>query len=121
MNRIALSSLVLAAAFAGSAFAESPNAGVRNDQFTSSRTRADVNAELAAYKQSGVNPWSTQYNPLRSFKSTATRADVTAAYLATRDEVAALNSEDSGSAYLAHARVTGVPATTLAGQPRNAQ
>ena len=122
MNRkLALSSLVLAAAFAGNAFAESPNAGVVNDQFVSSRTRADVQAELAAYKQAGVNPWSTQYNPLRSFKSTATRADVTADYLASRDEVNALNSEDSGSAYLAQVRVTGVPPTTLAGQPRNAQ
>lgn len=121
MNRIATSAFVLAAAFAGSAFAESPNAGVRNDNFTGTLTRAQVQAELAAYKQSGVNPWSTQYNPLRSFKSATTRAEVTAGYLASRDEVAALNSEDSGSAYLAQARVTGGPPTTLAGQPRNAQ
>jgi hypothetical protein len=122
MNRkFAASALVLAAAFAGSAFAESPNAGVRNENFTGTATRAQVQAELAAYKQAGVNPWSTQYNPLRSFKSTATRADVTAEYLASRAEVAALNSEDSGSAYLAQARVKGVPPTTLAGQPRNAQ
>jgi hypothetical protein len=122
MNRkLTLSSLVLAAAFAGSAFAESPNAGVANDNFVSSRTRADAAAELTAYKQSGVNPWSTQYNPLRNFKSTATRADVTAGYLASRDEVHALTAEDSGSAYLAQARVTSVPPTTLAGQPRNAQ
>jgi hypothetical protein len=122
MNRkLALSSLVLAAAFAGNAFAESPNAGVVDHAFVSSKTRADVQAELAAYKKSGVNPWSIQYNPLRSFQSTATRADVTAEYLASRDEVHALNSEDSGSAYLAQARVPSVPPTTLAGQPRNAQ
>ena len=122
MNRkLAISSIVLAAAFAGSAFAESPNAGVYNDHFVSARSRADVQAELAAYKQAGVNPWSTQYNPLRSFQSTATRADVTAAYLAARDEVHALNSEDSGSDYLAQARTVGTPSTTLAGLPRNPQ
>jgi hypothetical protein len=92
-----------------------------NDNFVSAKTRAEVQADLAAYKQSGVNPWSTQYNPLRSFQSTTTRAEVTADYLAARDEVNALNSEDSGSAYLAQMRVTGVPPTTLAGQPRNAQ
>ncbi|MCG2594467.1 DUF4148 domain-containing protein [Ramlibacter sp. XY19] len=122
MNRkLTTTALVLAAAFAGSAFAESPNAGVGRDTFSGARTRADVQAELVAYKQAGVNPWSTQYNPLRSFKSATTRADVTADYLASRAEVAALNSEDSGSAYLAQARVTGVPPTRLAGQPRNAQ
>ena len=120
-SKLALSSLVLAAAFAGNAFAESPNAGVVNDNFVSTKARAEVLAELAAYKQSGVNPWSTQYNPLKSFKSTASRAEVTADYLASRDEVHALNAEDSGSAYLAQARVTSVPPTTMAGWPRNAQ
>ncbi|MDB5858183.1 MAG: hypothetical protein JWQ76_1872 [Ramlibacter sp.] len=120
-TKLALSSLVLAAAFAGNAFAESPNAGVVNDNFTSSKTRAEVQADLAAYKQAGVNPWSTQYNPLRGFQSTRTRADVVADYLASRDEVHALTSEDSGSGYLAQMRVTGVPPTALAGQPHNPQ
>jgi hypothetical protein len=46
---------------------------------------------------------------LASFKSNTSRQEVVAEYLAARDEVAALNSEDSGSAYLtqggaAHAR-----------------
>jgi hypothetical protein len=120
-SKLAFSALVLAAAFAGSAFAETPNAGVVNDNFVSSKSRAEVQADLAAYKQAGVNPWSIQYNPLRSFRSTTTRAEATADYLAARDQVNALNSEDSGSAYLAQMRVTGVPPTTLAGQPRNAQ
>jgi hypothetical protein len=35
------------------------------------------------------------------FKSTATRADVQAQYVAARDAVAAMTREDSGSAYLA--------------------
>jgi len=120
-SKLALSSLVLAAAFAGNAFAESPNAGVVNDHFVSSKTRAQVQADLQAYQQSGVDPWSTQYDPLRSFHSSTTRADVVADYLAARDEVQALTSEDSGSAYLAQARVTGVPPMTLAGQARNPQ
>jgi hypothetical protein len=117
--KLALSSLVLAASFAGSAFAETPT--VVNENFVSSKTRAEVQADLAAYKQTGVNPWSTQYNPLRSFQSSTTRAAVTADYLAARDEVHALNSEDSGSGYLAQVRTTGVPPMALAGQPHNAQ
>src|SRR5690606_21467267 len=63
--RTVLSSLVLAATFAGSAFAETPNA-VPEAAFTASKSRAEVMAELQAYKQAGVNPWSTTYNPLRS-------------------------------------------------------
>ena len=115
MNRnIASIHAITAAAFAGQAFAESPT--VLKDDFVSTASRAQVNAELVAYKKAGVNPWSTQYNPLRAFKSDTSRAQVTAAYVAARDEVAALNSEDSGSAYLAQA-VTPRMGTTLAGQP----
>ena len=119
MNRIALASIVLASAFAGSAFAESPIYG--NDPFTGVKTRAEANAELAAYKKAGVNPWSTQYNPLKYFKSTTTREAVVSAYLMSRDEVHALSGEDSGSAYLAQAHTTSVPSRTLAGTPANAQ
>lgn len=119
-SRIVLSSLVLAASFAGSAFAESPNA-VPEAAFTSSKSRAEVLAELQAYKQAGVNPWSTSYNPLRGFQSAGTREAVVAEYLASRDVVHALTGEDSGSAYLAQARTPGVPSNLLAGHPVNAQ
>ncbi|MEP6792550.1 MAG: hypothetical protein ABI907_14345, partial [Ramlibacter sp.] len=67
----------------------------------------------------GTSVWSTQYNPLAKFKSAASRAEVTAAYAASRDQVAAFNGEDSGSAYLAHNAVRGAGVTTLAGQPVN--
>ena len=118
MNRtIATSALILAAAFAGQAFAESPLQG--DAGFAGSRTRAEVQAELVTFKK-GPNPWSTQYNPLRSFQSGTSRDAVTAAYIASRDEVKALNGEDSGSAYLAAARSLNT-ATTLAGQPVNAR
>jgi hypothetical protein len=97
--RIALSSLVLAAAFSGAAFAESP--GPQTFPFTSSLSRAEVLADLQQYRAAGVNPWATSYNPLRGFKSVVTRAEVVAGYIASRDEVRALNGEDGGSQTLA--------------------
>jgi fructose-bisphosphate aldolase class 1 len=117
MNRYAVALLaVSAAAFGGQALAESPNA-VAEQQFQGGKSRAEVQAELAQYKQAGVNPWSISHNPLRAFKSTAARADVTAQYIAARDEVAAFGREDSGAAFLAR-NGQSVPAeTTLAGQP----
>jgi hypothetical protein len=56
-----------------------------------------VQTELDSYQRAGVNPWSTSYNQLASFRSTTTREAVTAEYLASRDQVHAMNSEDSGS------------------------
>jgi len=118
MNRNVITALVLAAAASGSAFAD--DITIDNTPFQSTRTTAEVKAELQAYRQAGVNPWSIAYNPLKEFRSGQTRAQVTAAYIASRDEVAALTSEDSGSAYFAQGH--GTPAsTTLAGQPRAAQ
>jgi hypothetical protein len=120
MNRNrTLIALVLSAAAAGTAFAESPT--VVNDTFVSTKSRAEVQADLAAYKKAGVNPWSTTYNPLRGFKSATTRESVTAAYIASRDEVAALHGEDSGSAYFAQGGHAVPGSATLAGQPARAQ
>jgi hypothetical protein len=70
-------------------------------QFNGSKSRAEVQAELGQYKQSRVNPWSTTHNPLASFKSDRTRAQVQADYIASRNRVAAFTGEDSGSSYLA--------------------
>jgi len=116
MNR----TLIAAVAFfaASSAFAESPLAG--NTPLVGASTRAEVQAELQQFKASGVNPWAQSHNPLRGFQSTKTRAQVTAEYLQSRDATAALNGEDSGSAYLS-ARTPSVAAPILAGQPVNAQ
>ncbi|MEJ5990719.1 DUF4148 domain-containing protein [Ramlibacter sp. PS3R-8] len=121
MNRksFTIASVVLASAFTASAFAETPT--IVTEPFVSTKTRVEVQAELAAYKQAGVNPWSTQYNPLRGFRSATTRDAVTADYVASRDAVRALGSEDSGSAYLAQQRSNALESSTLAGQPRNAQ
>ena len=118
MNRKSLTALVIATAFAGAAFAESPT--VIRDDFVSTKSRTDVQAELFAYKKAGVNPWSTSYNPLAQFRGTASRADVTAAYIADRDTVAAITGEDSGSAYFAQLPPV-QRSETLAGQPANGQ
>jgi hypothetical protein len=122
MNRKIATALVLAATTAaGSAFAETPFA-VQPDNFTSTRTRAEVQAELHAYKKAGVNHWSFMYNPLRSFQSTLTREQVVADYVASREEMAAIHSEDSGSAYFSRQAGTRQGAsTTLAGQPTEAR
>jgi hypothetical protein len=120
MNRKIASALLIAAAAGSNAFAETPT--VVNEAFVSTKSRAEVQAELFAYKQAGVNPWSTSYNQLAGFKSTLSRQQVVADYLRARNEVAALHSEDSGSAYFAQASTHRVnDSAILAGQPVNAQ
>lgn len=111
-------SAVLVALAATSAFAETPT--VVKDDFVSTRSRADVQAELFAYKKAGVNPWSMSYNQLAGFRSAVSRDQVVADYIASRNVVAAINGEDSGSAYFAQAHRNGAT-TTLAGTPLNAQ
>jgi hypothetical protein len=107
-----------AASFA--ALADTQEGSPLPQNFQPAATRTQVQADLAAYKQAGVNPWSTSYNQLGQFKSGLTRADVRAEYIASRDQVAALTGEDSGSAYLAQTAARRVDTgTNLAGQPRN--
>jgi hypothetical protein len=118
MNRNIAIALVLAAS-AGTSFAD--DITVDTTPFASTATRAEVQAELQGFKQSGVNPWSNRYNPLAQFSSQRTRAAVTAEYTNARDRVAAFTGEDSGSAYLAAHDGEAVAATTVAGQPRNPQ
>lgn len=100
MNRhIAIAVIAATAAAAGTAFGEDYNS--HNPVFEGSRTRAEVQAELARFKQSGKNPWSKWYDPLADFRSGKTRAQVVGEYAASRDRVAAFTGEDSGSSYLA--------------------
>lgn len=122
MNRLSQQSslgLLLLAALAGNVRAETPT--VVNESFVSTRTRAEVVAELAEYKKAGVNPWGASYNPLRQFRSVTAREAVAAAFIASRDEVKALHGEDSGSVYLARARTPQAETQWLAGTPRAAQ
>jgi predicted dinucleotide-binding enzyme len=118
MNRnIAILFGVLAAS--GSALAD--DITIDTTPFKSTATRAEVRAELDTFKQSRVNPWSMQYNPLAQFRSTRTRADVVAEFVGAREQVAAFNGEDSGSAYLARHDDGDAVAVPVAGQPRNPQ
>ena len=100
-------SLALAAALSLIGFAAHADDGDLSGQFAAGTnaaapaTRAQVQSELATYKKSGVNPWSTSYNPLASFQGQKTREQVRNEFLASRNAVSAMTSEDSGSAYLA--------------------
>ena len=117
--KLKIASAVLFAAVAGSALAETPT--VVSEPFVSTLSRAQVQAELFAYKQAGVNPWSMSYNQLSDFKSSLSRRQVVADFVAAREQVAAITGEDSGSAYFAQAgrHLAGDP--VLAGRPVNAQ
>ncbi len=117
MNRKTLSAALILVAAAGSAFAD--DITIETTPFVGSRTRAEVQAELQQYQQQGVNPWAQGYNPLQSFHSGTTRAQVTAEFLADRDEVAAGNSEDGGASWRA-ARAPLSAHPVLAGNPVNA-
>lgn len=119
MNRkFALAIVAAAATLTGNAFAD--DITIDTTPFVSTQSRAEVRAELGQYKRAGVNPWSNQYNPLARFESELSRAQVVADYVANRDEVAAINSEDSGSAYFARSE-DGTDATRVAGRSVNAQ
>lgn len=100
MNRtFAIAATVLAATVATNALAD--DITVDKTPFNSSRSRAEVLSEFAQFKQSGVNPHSSSYNPLRSFRSEKTRAQVEQEFLGTREQAHAVTGEDSGSAYFA--------------------
>lgn len=113
MNRKSFIALAIAAIASGAALAD--DITIDTNPFTSTASRAEVQAELKQYQRSGVNPWSTQYNPLKSFQSTRSRAEVTAEYLASRSRVAAFTGEDSGAAFLAQNRGFGA-GPTVAGR-----
>jgi hypothetical protein len=118
MNRYLATSLVaIAAAIVSPAFAD--DITIESTPFVSSATRADVQAQLGAFQQAGVSPWAQAYNPLATFTSRQTRAQVTGDYLQSRDVVDALTAEDSGSSYLSQRNLAGAP--VLAGQPQAAQ
>lgn len=94
--------LALAAIASGTAYAD--DITIDSTPFVSSRTRAEVRAEVMGQGEAlrmASSEWSTQQNTADLPQSTVTRAQVTQEYIATRHEVNALNAEDSGSSYLA--------------------
>lgn len=111
---IATAFAVATLAAGGTAFAQTSLYGQEGGQveaFVPTKSRAQVEQERVQFNaEYPVSPWSFRYDPLTKFKSTATRAEVTAAYLADREEATALLGEDSGSAYLAQNSNRSVPA-----------
>jgi hypothetical protein len=123
MNRtsLALAAVLSVVGFAAHADDADPAGQFANSVIPAATSRAQVQSDLAQFKKAGVNPWSTQYNPLASFHGEKTRAQVRNEFLANRAEVSALTAEDSGSAYLAAHQGTTRAARQLAGEPVNAQ
>ena len=116
-SRLALIAALSAAAF--TAHADELDASQFANAFQGTKTRAQVQAEFDQARNA-PNTYSISYNPVANFQSRVTREQVRAEFLASRDAVAAMNSEDSGSAYLAmHKRAASV--THLAGTPLNPQ
>ena len=112
MNRNLASSLALsttaAAAIALAALASSnayaDDITIDNTPFVSSRTRAEVQAEVMGQSEllrMANSEWPMQSNQASLPQSDFTRAQAQAEYIAARREVNALNAEDSGSSYLA--------------------
>lgn len=130
MNRNLASTLAIvstaAAAFAlaamapGTAYAE--DITIDNTPFVSTRTRAEVQAEVmgrAEELRMANSEWSMQqHQPFQP--SGLTRAQVKAEYIASRGEANALHSEDSGSSYFAALprRTDGVNGIIMAGSER---
>jgi hypothetical protein len=70
---------------------------VEDSPFVSTRSRAEVQAELTKYGD--ITEWTLQLNDPQ-FNGSYTSGQARAGYLAARDEVRALTGEDSGSVYL---------------------
>ena len=112
---------VLAAAAAAAmtcASAYADDITVEHSPFVSSLSRDEVNAELKR-PYTGGDPWSEQYNMFPR-QSTITREQVRSAYKMSRDEVNALNAEDSGSAYILKSTrpLTANPSTAMGAPAR---
>ena len=113
MKRYLAITFFATACVAGQAFADDITVA---EPFTSTRDRAEVTAELAAARGT-ANPWSIAHNPLARFQSSRTTAEVCAEYIASRDQVADMTGEDSGSFALSQPQAD----TRVAGQPVNPQ
>lgn len=105
---LAYASTVAAAAMAatlvaGTARAEGPFLAEASMPFTSTLSRAEVQAEVIR-NADAIRAGATEYAMQQDRPATVssrTRSQATAEYIGARDQVHALTSEDSGSAYLA--------------------
>jgi Domain of unknown function (DUF4148) len=113
MNRYIVTVIAAACAAAIPAFAD--DITIDTNPFVSTLTRAQVRAETLEAMKVGIN-YGSGYDPLVRFPRQQgpgrTRAEVTAEYLASRNEVTAMNAEDSGSSHMT--RVAAVKARPAA-------
>jgi len=117
-------SVTLAALAPADAYAD--DISIDNTPFSSSRSRAEIRAELlgqpAAWKMN-ADELAMQRNHLAPVRSVSTREQVKAEYKASRDDVNRLLGEDSGSSYFARSALArgghaGTSATTMSGPSR---
>lgn len=95
MNAKTLAILSLALATAGGAIATENNYPP-SEPFVSTKTRAEVKAELADFRRVHGDSWFVAYTPPQDFTSSTTRAAVTADYLTARANGTAFNEWTSG-------------------------
>lgn len=98
----AAAAFAFAAITSGNAYAD--DITIDPNPFVSTRTRAEVQAEVMGQAEAlrmASSEWGTQLNTATLPQSTVTRTQVQQEYITTRNEVNALNAEDSGSSYLA--------------------
>lgn len=93
MNRKLALAIAAAPFAAGNAFTD--DITIDTTPFVSTKSRAEVQAELARPFPVGGSPWSMRYDPLAGFKSRLSRAQVQAEFMAARDEVSALTGEET--------------------------
>jgi hypothetical protein len=102
LTTTAAAAIALAALASSNAYAD--DITIDNTPFVSTRTRAEVQAEVMGQAEAlrmANSEWSTQSNQASLPHSDFTRAQAKAEYIAARREVNALNAEDSGSSYFA--------------------
>ncbi len=101
----AVALFALAAAVTASAQEVTPDDSA-TQVWAHTKTRAEVNAELAAARADGSlgKPWAREYNPAATYQTVRNRTEVKAEALAARRTgyTDAMYGEDSGAFYLAH-------------------
>lgn len=105
----AAAAVALAAISAGKAYAD--DITIDNTPFVSSRSRAEVQAELlgqADVLRAAASEWSLQSNQPPRVQSAYTSAQAQAEYKASRDYLRALYAEDSGSAWIIKSPMPGL-------------
>lgn len=108
-----------AAIASGKAYAESPT--IDTTPFVSTRTRAEVQAEVMSQRDqvtAAGREWVLQNNHVAQLKSGYTSEQAKSEYKTARDQVSAMNSEDSGSSYFAQQAARANGGTVMAGSAR---